>query len=505
MPSLLIVDDDATFRESLQRPLQSTYELRFAASQAQALEALESPPDAILLDLHLSGSDRREGLEVLRVVRLRMPHIPVVVVTGQADVEVAVECMSAGASSFLQKRPGLLGELQLRLREALERSLQTFRQEQLEREFRIIEPREIVGTSAEMDEVRALVKQFAEFDVDPIFIQGETGTGKELIARAIHANNPKRCDPKPFIPVNLSEGSSDLVADNLFGHVKGGFTDAHEPRAGFLEQVRGGVLFLDEIAEVDPNLQVKLLRVLQERVFKRLGSNTELSFDAQIVIATNADIQGRLREGQLREDFVGRLMKQAVSIVVPPLRERKGDVPLLTAHFITSYQKRGWKIGGVSQAAMELLCAYSWPFNIRELEGVLKDATLRALRRGAKHVEPQDLGPDLRALSPLDARSAGLSVVARAPAATAIEAVADDQLDDQIDISDDFQIGYHMARQELLIIREAIKRCGGKDKAAQQLGYEGKEPRSKMFNRIKQHGKNFPALAEEFADLSKKS
>jgi len=484
MPTLLIVDDDAAFRESLRRPLQSDYDLSFAASREEALSALgASPPDAVLLDLYLNKTGDRDGLDVLRTIRRQLPHVPVVMVTGQADVEVAVACMSAGASSFLQKRPGMLSEIRLRLREAMQRSLQTFRQEQLEQEFRIIEPREIIGDSECMNEVRALIKQYAELDVDPIFIHGETGTGKELVARAIHANNPKRCNPKPFIPINLSEGSGELVADNLFGHVKGGFTDANEPRIGFLEQVRGGVLFLDEIAEVEPHLQVQLLRVLQERVFKRIGSNVEVHFDAQIVVATNADIEKRMREGHLRDDFVGRLMKQAVTIVLPPLRERREDVPLLAAHFLKSYQQRGWKINTISNSAMDLLYAYDWPFNIRELEGVLKEATMRAMRRKSAEIEPRDIGVDLQRYSPSEEDSP-------IPSTTPVN-------------TDITHIDLYLARQELSIVRDSIKRWHTKTKAAEQLGYSGKEPRSALHARLKQHKKRFPQLASEFPDLYK--
>ena len=473
-PVLLIVDDEEEFLHSLRRALMQDYEVRCARSRAEALSLLIPPPDVALVDLRLHELDEtnREGLLLLQELRHHFPHMPVLMITAYGDVSVAVEAMKQGAADFLEK-PVSLPELRARLASALEHSSVHRRAVQLESEIRRLEPREIIGNSAVMHEVRRWIDAAAQDGRVTVLITGETGTGKELVARAIHAQGHRR--HRPFIAVALAALPVQMIEAELFGYEAGAFTDARERHIGYLEAAHGGVLFLDEISEIDVGVQAKLLRFLEERTFHRLGSTQPIQVDVQVIAATNADLAQRVQNGHFREDLYYRL--KVCEIHLSPLRERPEDIPLLTDYFLRLQRQQGRRVERVSQEAMRILQLYSWPGNVRQLRNYLEAAALRAHLEGRSCIEAEDLPHELHNLATVPLPAAMSSTT-------------------RMDVHE------AAARAELRCVEEVLRKVGGKKTEAWKLlGYSN---RFTFTRRVRQLLTRYPHLKQEFPTLASK-
>jgi two-component system response regulator AtoC len=396
-PMLLIVDDEKPTREGLRAALEDRYEVYVAEDAASAIELLERESFAALLtDFRLPSED---GLKLIARAK-SLPKPPVcILMTAYGSEEVAVEAMKRGADDYLPKGRMQLDEVELRIARALRQ--QTLEVEnvalhqQLDQKFGM---ENVIGDSPVMHEVLDTVRQVAPSKAS-VLLLGESGTGKELIARALHQLSPRA--RQPMVTVHCAALSPTLLESELFGHEKGAFTGAHERRIGRFEQAQGGTLFLDEIGEIDPTLQVKLLRFLGERTFERVGSNKTLSADIRLVAATNKNLSELVQAGTFREDLFFRL--RVVEIWLPPLRERAADVPLLARHFLREFARENNKsVNDFTVEALQALMTYRWPGNVRELRTAIEHAVV--LARGAT-IALRDL--------PVTVRSGGLSSVDR--------------------------------------------------------------------------------------------
>ncbi|OQA26274.1 MAG: Transcriptional regulatory protein ZraR [Verrucomicrobia bacterium ADurb.Bin345] len=375
-PVILIVDDERNTREGLARALRRAYHVLLAESGARALQLLqENAVDIMLSDVRMPGMD---GLALMQRALARTPQPVCILLTAYGSVETAVEAMKRGAYDFLTK-PVHLDRLDILIRRALrEREVESENRllhEQLDAKFGLDQ---IIGQSAAMQEVFETIRQVAPTRAT-VLVQGESGTGKELVAHAIHRLSPRARGP--FIPVHCAALSQNLLESELFGHEKGSFTGATERRPGRFELADGGTLFLDEVGEIDPSVQVKILRVLEEQVFERVGGQESLQVDVRLVAATNKDLKQMVAEGRFREDLYYRLY--VVVIHLPPLRDRVSDIPLLAQHFIRSLAAQNNKdVEGLTPEAMDVLTSYGWPGNVRELRNVLERMVV--LSRGNK-------------------------------------------------------------------------------------------------------------------------
>jgi len=367
MPTVLVVDDEPAVRESLRMLLKREYSIETAESVDTALSAVSRcSPDLVLLDVVMPG---RNGLDLLAEFRQSGIDIPVVVLTATNTVAVAVEAMKMGAADFVTK-PFELEPLRLKVAQILERQM-------LERE--VVRLRDevrqrhqlgrMVGRSPAIQEVFRTVERLAKASAT-VLISGESGTGKELAARAIHDLSLRSAEP--FIAVNCGAIPRDLIESELFGHEKGAFTGAADQRIGRFEAASGGTLFLDEIGELEANLQVKLLRALQERVVERVGSTRPVPIDVRILAATNRDLEAEVEAGRFRSDLYYRV--NVVPLVMPPLRERREDVELLAETFLARAPRPNAEEAGptLSDAAHRALLDYGWPGNVRELENAIE-------------------------------------------------------------------------------------------------------------------------------------
>ena len=392
---ILIVDDEAKMRRVLELHLTGAgYEVTKAASAEDGLQALDTSGSGTnfalaLTDLRLPGMD---GVEFLRQVHVRFPSLPVIVMTAFGTVETAVEAMKSGASDYLLK-PFSLDDLMITIDKVLE--LHALRDEnvklraQLERRYDF---EHIIGHSAKMQEVFDAARRVASTRAT-VLLGGESGTGKGLLARAIHHHSPRR--DAPFTKISCSTIPENLMESELFGYEKGAFTGATQSHQGKFEQADGGTVFLDEIGDVPPAVQVKLLRVLQEREFERLGGSKTIHVDVRIIAATNQDLRAALEQGTFREDLYYRL--NVVPISLPPLRERKENIPYLLDHILAKFAgDTGNRVPVISETAMEKLMAYHWPGNVRELENIIERSMVLA---HSETVEADDIRLDHRAAS----------------------------------------------------------------------------------------------------------
>ncbi len=380
---ILVVDDEYAVREALRDWLKEEgYDVGLAASGEEAIKMVkEDFWQVILLDLKMPGMD---GIETMKKIREIEPDSEIIMITAYATIESAVEAMKLGAYDYVIK-PFEPEEVELQIKRILSHqelvTENVFLKEELHKEY---EFDQIVGQSKPMQRVYELIAQVAPTD-STVLITGESGTGKELVARAIHANS-SRCYG-PFVAVSCGALPDTLLESELFGYEKGAFTGANHSKKGRFEMARGGTLFLDEIGDVSPKTQVDLLRVLQQREFRRLGGHKLIKTDARIIAATNRDLIKAVGEKKFREDLYYRL--NVISIHLPPLRERKDDIPLLTRHFIKKFAIKLHKDQKtVSPEAMKLLKKYDWPGNVRELENVIERAMVIGKN---KRIEPDDL------------------------------------------------------------------------------------------------------------------
>ncbi|MHB8069000.1 MAG: sigma-54-dependent transcriptional regulator [Desulfobaccales bacterium] len=378
---ILIVDDEITIRTGISKVLEK--QKITAATAADGREALDllarQPMGIVLLDIKLPDVD---GVELLKTIRREYPETEVIMITGYPAIQTAVECIKHGALDYLVK-PFRLDELEALIDKA---------QSQLSQRILALSPEEprgqgidfIVGQSPAMQKVFAKIRRAAPSD-STVLLTGESGTGKELAARAIHNLSPRR--DKEFVPVDCSALVETLLESELFGHVKGSFTGAHQTKHGLFELANHGTFFFDEITNLSLNIQAKLLRVIQEREFMKVGSQKRIKLDIRIIASSNRDLQDAIKAGTFREDLFYRL--SVIPINLPPLRERTGDITLLVEHFLEKYRQRGNReILGVSSQAMKMFCAYSWPGNVRELEHTIERIVI--LEDG-EHIQPEHL------------------------------------------------------------------------------------------------------------------
>jgi DNA-binding NtrC family response regulator len=386
MPSqrILIVDDESSLRTALFRVLDRQGFQVITANckrEAEALASTDQALDLAIVDLRLPDGD---GIELMQHLKIAHPNIQVVVMTGHGSIELAVKATQNGAFHFVTK-PFNMEELLSIVSRAL--SHKTLQQENhqlrsaLHKKYRFDN---IIGSSEEIRKVLSMIERVADSD-STVLVTGESGTGKELVAKAIHYNSPRAT--KPFIPINCGAIPAELLESELFGHVKGAFTGAIANRMGRFEMASGGTLFLDEIGELSLNLQVKLLRVLQERRFEPVGSAKTQEADVRIIAATNVDLAKAVKNGQFREDLFYRL--HVIPISIPSLKERKSDIPLLLHHFVQHFNTtKNRSLTGFSPDALENLYHYPWPGNIRELENLVERL---AILKGNGQVEVVDL------------------------------------------------------------------------------------------------------------------
>ncbi|MDR3173347.1 MAG: sigma-54 dependent transcriptional regulator [Treponema sp.] len=385
---LLVVDDEKNIREGLAASLEMDgYEVVTALDGDEGLRRFaKGDIDLVITDLRMPGLS---GEELLRRICAESPGIPVIVLTGHGTVENAVEAMRQGAWDFLAK-PVNLDHLSQLVKRALQNRELALKHRELEEELEQKKQFEtIIGTSAPMRRVFDTISRAAPTRAS-ILITGESGVGKELVADAIHGLSPRK--DKPLIKVHCAALAESILESELFGHEKGSFTGAVSRRRGRFEMANEGTLFLDEIGEIDQNTQIKLLRVLQEKKFERLGGEETIETDVRIVAATNKDLKAEIEKGNFREDLYFRL--NVVNIHVPPLRERKDDIPLLIAVFLREFAgENGKTIEGVSEKARAALYAYDWPGNVRELRNCVESAVVMT---PGPLIGVEDLPPTLR-------------------------------------------------------------------------------------------------------------
>jgi len=366
---ILIVDDEVNLLQSLGDVLRSKgFMVGTARNGLEALDRLKKRFfDLIIADLKMP---RMGGMELLRVVRERYPQTTVVILTGYGTVKSAVDAIKRGAYDYLVK-PFVPDEILLIIQKVVEEEIlreeHRYMRQELERRG------EIITENPEMRKLKDLTNQVARSNAT-VLITGETGTGKELIARAIHHQSLRKA--KLFVKLNCAALAEGVLESELFGHERGAFTDAYHQKRGRFEVADGGTLFLDEIGDISPAIQVKLLRVLQEGEFERVGGEETIRVDVRIIAATNQNLSEAIKEKRFREDLFYRL--NVVSLDVPPLRERKEDIPLLARHFLKKYRTSRRQIEDISQEALDYLVSYDWPGNVRELENAIERAVVLA-------------------------------------------------------------------------------------------------------------------------------
>jgi len=444
---ILIADDQPDVRESLRLLLKSEgFKVDTVASPAAALSAMEAAaPDLVLMDMNYSQdtTSGEEGLRLLERLQFLDPLVPAVVMTAWGSIELAVEAMRRGAKDFVQK-PWENARLLATLRTQLDLASALRQTRRLEAENLLLRgdhTPDLIAKSRAMEPVLRLLERVAPSDA-PVLILGENGTGKSLFARCLHEASLRA--KGPFITLNAGGFSESLLESELFGHVKGAFTDARQDREGRFELADGGTLFLDEIGNAPASLQAKLLRVLETGEFERVGSSRTQRVDVRFLSATNADLEGEVAAGRFRRDLFFRL--NTVELRIPPLRERREDIPLLAAHFLARCARKYRKhVGGFEESALRILEQHPWPGNVRELDHAIERAVLMA---SGSSISPADLLLSRRGSSGSDL--------------------------DELSLED----------VEALLIRKALARHGNATAAAEAMGIS----RSAMYRRLQKYG-----------------
>ncbi len=399
---ILAVDDDKEIRSLLQDFLtKDGYEVTTLPSAMEALKLLRAQAniplgpsfDLVISDIHMAHID---GMQFLSTLKSEMPEIPVILITGHSSIDTAIEAMKNGAFHYLVK-PFKLSEVSIYVERALEKRTLSLDVQALRKELKQgWGLQDVIGKSAGMRTVFDLVERVAPSTAN-VLIQGESGTGKEVVARAIHSSGPR--SKKSFIAINCTAIPESLLESELFGHAKGSFTGATGQKKGLFEEADGGTLFLDEIGDMSPSLQTKLLRVLQERKIRPVGSNHLVDVDVRIIAATHKDLKAGIRDGTFREDLFYRL--SVIPIQIPPLRDRTEDIPLLAEHFLKKFSAANSangtpRVRGFSKGALKKLVSLRWQGNVRELENIIERAVV--LSRGSV-IEENDL-PDPETATP---------------------------------------------------------------------------------------------------------
>jgi len=467
---ILVVDDERSMRELLTIVLRREgHHVLLADTGEVALATLERETiDVLISDIRMPGMS---GVDLLRAAKRLDPDIVGIMITAFASTETAVEALRLGAYDYITK-PFDVEELRAKIRNALER--RDLRQENvlLKRALRTASAfANIVGRSKPMEAVFDLIETVAPTN-STILVTGESGTGKELVARAIHVNSMRR--DRAFVALNCGALPETLLESELFGHMRGAFTGAAVTKKGLLEMAEHGTVFLDEISEMSPMMQVKLLRVLQERTFRRLGGTEEIVVDIRIITATNRDLSRLVAEGKFREDLFYRI--NVIPIHVPPLRERREDIGLLAEHFLAKYREQmGKSIGGISADAVGCLEAFDWPGNVRQLENVIERAV--ALERGPV-VQLDSLPADIR----LPAAAPGSIGASEQPIQLPAHGL---------------DLPRHLEDRERGLVEQALKQADGRhDRAAKLLGITPRQLR----HLLDKYGLRRHRLASEEAD-----
>lgn len=436
MANVLIVDDEQSYRQLLSLVFESDgHTIRTAMNGREALELIRAEPaDVIISDVRMPDMD---GIELLRSVREAQPDLGVVLMTAFASVETAREAFKLGADDFIQK-PFDVEELKLIVRKTLEKKAlidenRAFKRAQRERGS----VKNIIGNSAKMNAIFQMIETVAEVQ-STVLITGESGTGKELVARAIHDMSQRA--EKPFISINCGAFTETLLESELFGYIKGSFTGATANRKGLFEAAHKGTIFLDEIGEMSTAMQVKLLRVLQERRVRPVGAHDELAIDTRVIAATNRDLRQMADDGTFREDLYYRIA--VIPIDLPPLRDRRDDIPELITHFIKKFCDQTGRQVGISPKAMSLLENYAWHGNVRELEHTIERAV--ALER-QEDIQPERLPDNITNYNP-------------------------DRIRSEFDLPDTgIDLVSHLDNLEKTYVVEALKRSGGSQTKAAEL------------------------------------
>ncbi len=452
MRRILIVDDERNVHYSFRRALHGDFEIASAHDGEEALAMLRhEAPDAVLLDVKLP---RLGGLETLEQIHDRYPHLPVIVMTAYGSVDTAIRATALTARDYLLK-PVDVPQLKKLLNEVIPRSAPPPERPTPAPELNLL------GRSPRMQELFKLIGRAAAADTT-VLATGESGTGKELVARAIHAHSSRKHGP--FVAINCAAIPENLLESELFGHEKGAFTGADAQRPGKFELANRGTILLDEVSEMAPALQAKLLRVLQNREVTRLGSSTPIRLDARVIVVTNADLEARVTDGAFREDLYYRL--NVFRIQTPPLREREDDVLMLAAHFLARERTRANRaISGFTDEAERLLTAHDWPGNVRELENVVAQACLKT--KGDR-ITAEDLS-----IRPLGVRKDG------AGAAVVEDPVA--LLQHALEIFLHAHAGKAYDRVESMVVERALAATGGNQvRAAKLLGITRNVIRNRM-------------------------
>ncbi len=441
MAKLLVVDDEMSIREFLEiLLLRAGHQVRLAKDAVDAIAQLKDQPvDLVLTDLRLP---RGSGMDVLQYVTKQMPSTQVVIMTAFATTETAIEAMKAGAYDYIIK-PFKVDELTVLIDRALERRRLQTENVALKATLnaRVAHSR-LLGTSERMQEVFELIQKVAPTRTT-ILLTGESGTGKEIVARAIHTRGPRVNEP--FVAINCGAIPETLIESELFGHTKGSFTGATADKPGLFERAEAGTVFLDEIGELPLAMQVKLLRVLQERKVRRVGGANDINVDCRIIAATNRRLENEIEKGTFREDLYFRL--NVIQIRLPALRERRADIPLLAESFVAKFaEQQESPIRSISDAALRTLIAWSWPGNVRELENVIE----RGVTLGSGTVIDLDMLPAAMRGAPTTTPPTSLVVVEELP-------------------PDGLDLEATLESYERRLLEKALLRTGGKKKKAAEL------------------------------------
>ncbi len=387
-PRILVADDEPNLRRVLAAILsREGYDVTQAADGAEALELLDSEVDVVITDLKMP---RVDGMEVLRTASKEHPAVPVIMITAFGSIDNAVAAVKAGAFDFIEK-PFEQEQIRLIVEKAVKQAGANQSAPSLQTDTESSQGRYgLIGVSEAMNGIFDIIDKVADTP-STVLVTGESGTGKELVAKALHENSSR--GDKPFIKINCAAIPSNLMESELFGYEKGAFTGATSAKPGRFELADQGTLFLDEIGEIPVEMQVKLLRAIQESEFERVGGIKTLKVNVRLITATNRDLEQEVASGAFREDLYYRL--NVVPLRIPPLRERPGDIPLLVAHILEKFRDRlNKEVDGISDEAMEVLCGHAWPGNIRELENVLERTILFC---GNSEITRDDLPEELRA------------------------------------------------------------------------------------------------------------
>ena len=387
--TLLVIDDEKNMAKSIQRQMQRYgLECLSAYSGEDGIKVLEeNPVDVVLVDIMMPGIN---GIETLSIIKERWPNMPVIMMTAFATIELAVEAMKKGAVDFISKPFDHKDIVPVMVKKAIEQSRLLWKyqhlQNEVENHYRF---ENIIGQSSALKEIFFMIERLSQND-SAVLIRGESGTGKELIARAIHYNSGRR--KMPFLAVDLGALTENVIESELFGHVKGSFTGAISDHNGLFRAAEEGTIFLDEVGEIPLNIQSRLMRVLQEKEIKPVGSDKSVRVNVRVLAATNKDLKDMVQKGAFREDLFYRL--NVVPLFVPPLRDRKEDIPLLVQHFVKKHSPQGAAPLAFTAQSMDTLCAYSWPGNVRELENCAQ--RILAVGDPTRPVEVRDLPEEVR-------------------------------------------------------------------------------------------------------------